>query len=261
MHKLFPLLLGALLLGSQFTCKAQTYKIDTTTVTFETKSRECLFTTVDPQAKELKQALKKYLKKTYQIKLKGVGFLTNKSFLKAEDVMCGAISSKRLNIYAHITQAPTVSQMSFFASFGYDIFVDPKIYSKEFGELKNIMNTFLLQYLNDYYAKEIEATASDIKKNNNKRTSLAKRIDKNERKSNRAERKIKKLNDSDPSDSKKQIENTDKANILTNKKTKLANESQRATVSIQLIDDKLPKLNNKLKELMSKQKNLSKVVL
>jgi len=261
MNKLYSLLFGAILLGSHYTCNAQTYKIDTTTVTFETKSRDCLFSTVDPPSKELKKALKHYLKKTYQIKLKGVGFLTNKDFLNAQDVRCGSISSKRLNIYAHITQAPTVSQMSFFASFGYDIFVDPKIYPNEFGELKNIMNRFLLEYLNEYYSQEVINTSKKIKKNNDKRTKLAKRIDKNERKASRADKRIKRLNDSSPADSKEQIAVTDKTNSLTNKKTKLTNENQKASVTIQLIDDKLPKLNTKLKELLIKQKDLSRVVL
>jgi len=261
MKKLSSFFLGALFLCVSINTQAQTYKIDTTKVTFETRSRDCLFSSVDPKAKELKKALKKYLKKSFQIKMKGVGFLTNKDVLKAQDVMCGTISSKRMNVYAHIVQMPKESEISFFGSFGYDIFIDPKIYSKEFGEMKNIMNAFLLQYLNEYYAKEIGKTSKQVKKLNEKRTSLAKRIDKNDRKSSRAERKIAKLNNAKPKDSKEEIANTAKTNDLTSKKTDLANENQKAAVKVLLIDDKLPKLNEHLKELMTKQKELSKVAL
>jgi len=261
MKKTISLIFGALLFCISTALQAQTYKIDTAKVTFETRSRDCLLSSVDPKAKELKKALKKYLNKTFQIKMKGVGFLTNKDVLKAQDVMCGTISAKRMNVYAHIVQMPTVSEISLFGSFGYDIFIDPKIYSKEFGEMKNIMNAFLLQYLNEYYAREVGKTSKNVKRLNNKRTSLAKRIDKNERKSSRAERKIAKLTNKKAKDSKEEIANTAKSNDLTNKKTNLANDNQKAAVKILLIDDKLPKLNAHLKELMAKQKDLSKVAL
>lgn len=261
MKKVLSLIFGTVFLTATLSSRAQTYKIDTAKVTFETKSRDCFYTTVDPKEKELKKALKKYFKKTYKITFKGVGFMTNKPFLKAEDVMCGIISSKRMNLYAHITQAPTNTQMSFFGSFGYDIFIDPKIYSKEFSQMKDIMNTFLLQYLNEYYAKEITRSSKEIKQLNNKRIRISKRMDRNDRRNSRAERKIAKLNNKKPKDTKDQIANTQKTNDLTNKQTELTNKNQKATITIQLIDEKLPKLNEHLKVLMSKQKELAKVVL
>ena len=45
--------------------KAQTYKIDTSNITFEDKLRPCYQVKVDPEPKDLKKAWAKYLKKNY----------------------------------------------------------------------------------------------------------------------------------------------------------------------------------------------------
>jgi hypothetical protein len=43
--------------------KAQTYKIDTSNITFEDKLRPCYQVKVDPEPKDLKKAWAKYLKR------------------------------------------------------------------------------------------------------------------------------------------------------------------------------------------------------
>ena len=230
--------------------RSQTYTIATTNITFEAKSRPCLFSEIDPKAREVKKAFKKYMKKNYSVKVKGVGFITNKDFLKARDIMLGIVSNKRMNLYTHITQNPNNSNISVFGSFGYDIFIDSLNYKQEFGEMKNLMNRFLLEYLNDYYTLHINKTAKAIKKLNDRKFRLTKRMDRNDRKITRAEKRIAKLENKKIKDSKDQTAIAEKTNNLNNKSQKLGSENSKASVKIKLIENKLPALNSKLKELM-----------
>ena len=74
---------------------AQTYKIDTSTVTFENVKRPCFVVKYDASPKTVKKAWDDYFKKTYDVKVKGIGFLTNKEVITATDISLVAVSDKR----------------------------------------------------------------------------------------------------------------------------------------------------------------------
>lgn len=261
MQKLYSLFVVGLLFLTSFGVSAQTYVIDTSNLNFESKPRECLSSVIDPKSKAIKKAFKRYMKKSYGIKMKGVGFLTNKDVLKAKDVMCGTISAKRMNIYCQVIQTPKNSQMSFFGSFGYDIFIENTAYPAEFKQMRIIMNSFLMQYLNEYYSEEIQSTATNIKTLNYNKTKLSKNIAHYDRRMARIERRLNRRKQQNITDEKAKINNNDKIGTLTGRTIKLTSKKQRANVNLQIIDDKLPKLNISLNDLMIKQKDLSKVAL
>ncbi len=165
---------------------AQTYRIDTSNITYENKLRPCLNVTYDADPKTVKKAWSSFLKKNYKVKTKGIGLLTDKDVISSEDVTVNSIADKRMNMYARITDISGGSEMKYFASFGYDFFIGPDNYSKEFEGMKKLLNDFNVEFLNEYYGdetssilKEIKGYEKDIKKSN-------KTIKKNVKKSRKA---------------------------------------------------------------------------
>ena len=153
---------------------AQTYKIDTASITFENKVRPSLYVKYDASPKTVKKAWDDFFKKHYDVKVKGIGFLTNKEVITATDVIIIAISDKRMNMYASVIDAPgDRSELNYFMSFGYDFFIGPDNYAAEFAAMKKILNDFSMEFLTDYYGSEatritneIKGLEKDIKKNN-----------------------------------------------------------------------------------------------
>jgi translation elongation factor EF-1beta len=172
MKKQFAILSLALALCLQLT--AQTYKIDTATINFENQQRPCFTVKYDASPKTVKKAWDDYFKKTYDVKVKGIGFLTNKEVITATDITLVAVSDKRMNMYASVVDAPgDRSELSYFMSFGYDFFIGAEKYPAEFTAMKKILNDFSVDFLTDYYyseasrmTSEIKGLEKDIKKNN-----------------------------------------------------------------------------------------------
>jgi hypothetical protein len=151
---------------------AQTYKIDTSEITYENKLRPCFNVKYDAPAKTVKKAWDKFFSKNYSVKIKGIGLFTNKDVISGTDITIPAISDKRMDLYARVTDAAGGSEIKYFMSFGYDFFIGPVEYPKEFEGMKKILNDFSVEFLNDYYAdeassltKKIKGLEKDIKKN------------------------------------------------------------------------------------------------
>lgn len=151
---------------------AQTFVIDISEITFENKLRPCLFVKFDAAAKTVKKGWADYMKKNYKIKVKGIGLLSDKDLIDANDVTISSISDKRMNMYARVTDITGASEMRYFMSFGYDFFIGPKEYPTEFEAMHKLLNDFSINFLNGYYSdetssiiKKIKGYEKDIKKN------------------------------------------------------------------------------------------------
>ncbi|MGH2563336.1 MAG: hypothetical protein ACRDE5_02405, partial [Ginsengibacter sp.] len=127
----------------------------------------------DADAKTVKKGWSKFLKKNYKIKTKGIGLLTDKDIISSHDVTINSISDKRMDMYARITDMSGGSDMKYFMSFGYDFFIGPDNYPKEFDGMKKLLNDFSVEFLNKYYGdetsdilKQIKRYEKDIKKDN-----------------------------------------------------------------------------------------------
>ncbi len=153
---------------------AQTYRIDTSTINFENKDRPVLYVKYDATPKTVKKAWVDFFKKQYDVKVKGIGFMTNKELLTAADMSLTAISDKKMNMYGSVTDAPGErSELRYFISLGVDTFIDPDNYATEFAAMKKILNDFSMEFLTDYYGSEASRITSeisglerDIRKNN-----------------------------------------------------------------------------------------------
>jgi translation elongation factor EF-1beta len=143
---------------------AQTYKIDTSTITYDNVNRPCFTVRYDASPKTVKKAWDDYFKKTYDVKVKGIGFLTNKEVITATDITLVAVSDKRMNMYASVTEAPgDRSELSYFMSFGYDFFIGPANYPTEYTAMKKILNDFSVEFLTDFYGSEASRMTREIK--------------------------------------------------------------------------------------------------
>jgi hypothetical protein len=170
---------------------AQTYKIDTSTITFENQQRPCFRVKYDASPKTVKKAWDDYFKKTYDVKVKGIGFLTNKEVITATDITLVAVSDKRMNMYASVVDAPgDRSELSYFMSFGYDFFIGPDNYATEFTAMKKILNDFSVEFLTDYYYSEASRMTSEIKKLENDIKDNNKSIKKNTKKARKESKEV-----------------------------------------------------------------------
>src|SRR5690606_32362376 len=96
-------------------------------------------------------------------KVKGISLFTDKDIVDADDVTINSISDKRMNIYARVADITGGSEMKYFMSFGYDFFIGPKEYAKEFEGMHKLLNDFSVNFLNDYYADETSEILKKIK--------------------------------------------------------------------------------------------------
>ena len=165
------------------------------TIEHNDKNRPCLKAVVRPQPKTLKKAWKDFLKDAYDFKIKGIGFLTNKDLLTAEKVTINEISPKAMDFYTKILEHENGSEMSVFASLGYDIYISKEKMPSEFAALKGIFEKFLQNYLPGYHKELIKDTQKKIKELENDRKDMKKQIRKDKRKIENLNKEIDKTNE------------------------------------------------------------------
>lgn len=188
------------------------------TINHNEKSRPCLVVNVDPEAKTLKKAWSDYLKDNYDVKLKGIGFLSNKDLLSAEQIVIPVISPNALDFYTEIIENASGSQMKVFASFGYDIYIDASSMPKEYVQLRKIMDDFLQSYIPNYYQELIKDKEKVVKSLNKDQSKLQKSIKKDTRSVEKMTKKMESLN-SDITKNKAELEDTESK--LTNRNQQL----------------------------------------
>lgn len=155
--------------------------------------RPSIFVNIDPEPKPLKKAWKSFLKDNYDFKIKGIGFLSNKDLLYAEDLVIEKISPKRMNFYTKIVENEVGSEMTVFGSFGYDIYIDKNETPEEYKMMNQILNEFLNSYLPNYYKNQVKNTEKKVKKLSKEVKGLNKDISKNNKKTKKLAKEIEEL--------------------------------------------------------------------
>jgi len=232
--------------------KSLTYQINDSQISFQDKLRPCLSSNLDPKPRDVENSWQSYLKGTYKIKLKGG------TFMSAEDVIIPSVSPNRMNLYTRVAKSVAGSEMSLFASFGYDFFIGTDNYPKEFVELKKIMDKFLYQFLNKYYADEINSISKDIKSLEKRKISLLKLIESNSKKVEKATREMKTINNSYSSVDQIPIKEMQKLTKQKKLITSAENSTEKSKNEIVDIDEKVALANQNLEKLKVKQKGLLK---
>jgi hypothetical protein len=159
-------------------------------VKFDGGDRPCIVVHIDPETKTLKKAWVDYVKKGFGVKMKGIGFLTNKDVLYAEKVNFDAISDKRIDFYTRIVEDDNGSEMQVYARFGYDNYVEKTQTPIPYAKMEGVLIGFLKDYLPGYHKSMVNDTQKRIKALEKEQKNLGKDIKKSEKNISSLEKKI-----------------------------------------------------------------------
>lgn len=153
---LFKTTIIALFCFAFSTLQAQLVSVQDGNLKTNESEQTCVQVVMQPEAKEVKRAFKDFLNDEYDVKLKGIGFLSNKDVLTAEQTNISVISDKMMDLSAQVIEVNDKTQMCIAGSFGYDIAIDRYDYPQEYRAMRNIVLDFLDVYLPNYYQDRIE---------------------------------------------------------------------------------------------------------
>lgn len=148
---------------------AQTLSVENTSVNHEDKNIPAVKVIMSPAPKEVKNQFKDFIKDNYDVKMKGIGFLSNKDVLSAENILLKGISENNMDFYTKVIEKGDETEMYVFGKLGYDIYLAPQTPRQgEYRAMKNLTIDFLNQFLPEYYQDRIDQTQdmlSDLKDN------------------------------------------------------------------------------------------------
>ncbi|TGE19834.1 hypothetical protein E5J99_01660 [Hymenobacter elongatus] len=125
--------------------RAQLYDARTSSVNFEKKERAAVKVQVEGTAAWARDFWQSWLKDTYNIRLKGDGVfgVGKKDVLVAKQTPASSVSGKLIDFYSLITSpSDTTSELSVFAAFGPDTFLNPDKTPTEFAALRSMSQSF-----------------------------------------------------------------------------------------------------------------------
>lgn len=125
-------------------------------IEYKDEYAQCWKVLVSPEDDETKKAFKRFMKKRYDVKLKGIGMFSNKDVMEAEDVEISAISSKRLNFYVSVIDVDGLTEIKVFGNYGYSVFFDKEKFKDEYQALRTILVDFMNSYLPEYYQDRVK---------------------------------------------------------------------------------------------------------
>ena len=169
---------------------AQSLSPQNSTIEHNDKMRTCLVVKLDPEPKELKKAWIRFLRKEYDVKLKGMGWFSNKDLLYKKEVIIKNLSPQTMDFYTYVVEDENGSEMRVFASLGYDIYLNEEQYPFEFNAMKEMIVSFLKEYLPKYYNDKINESEGSVKGLNKEIKKLNKNIKNNQDDSEKLNKKI-----------------------------------------------------------------------
>jgi peptidoglycan hydrolase CwlO-like protein len=117
--------------------------------------RSCWVVNLDPEPKTLKKAWQNYIKKEFDVKMKGAGLFLNNDLLSAEQVTLTSVSTDPLNLHTNIVEDINGSEMKVFAELKSDIYANRSSQAPAFRALREILEDFLAEYLPAYYHSRV----------------------------------------------------------------------------------------------------------
>jgi len=160
----------ALILISTLTINAQNLTVENATVNIEDKQVPAVKVVMSPAPDKVKDAFRDYINDKHDVKMKGIGFLSNKDVLTAEAVQIPAITSNNMDFKAKIVENGDNTEMYVIGTLGYDINISPDNYRMEYRAMKNITVNFLNEFLPEYYQERVDETQdmlSDLRDDRN----------------------------------------------------------------------------------------------
>jgi len=183
-----------LILMSTFTVNAQNISVENATVDMDGERISAVKVVMNPSPDKVKDEFKNYIKDRYDVKMKGIGFLSNKDVLTAEDVQIPTITSNNIDFKAKVIENGDNTEMYVFATMGYDINISPEEYRTEYRAMKNIAVDFLNDFLPEYYQNRVDETQDMLTDLRDDRDDLKDDLSDNKEKITELEKEIRELN-------------------------------------------------------------------
>lgn len=137
---------------------AQEVVFTTESVVYDGKERMSVSTIIAPEPDVVKEAFEDWMKDEYDVKMKGSGLFTDKDVLTAEEAKVSVISPKFIDFYARSVPSGDQTQFSVFASFGYNVHIEPETYPQEFAAMQDLHYAFVSEFLPQWYQEQIGDT-------------------------------------------------------------------------------------------------------
>lgn len=131
-------------------------------VRYQNRDYPAVIVQMEPDPKTVKKTWEDYIRREHDINMKGIGFLTNKDVLTAEEVSFPAISSKNMDFYTKVIEENDATKMMVFATLGYDIPIDKDRNYKEYIAMKAVVSDFIDNFLPAYYMERLETAKSAV---------------------------------------------------------------------------------------------------
>lgn len=223
------LLLLIFSLTASFSANAQSLVIENASVNYEDQTIPAVKVVMSPTPKKVKEEFKDYIKDRYDVKMKGIGFLTNKDVLTAEGVQIPKITSKNMDLSAKVVERGDDTEMYVFGKLGYDINLSPdNDYRTEYRAMKSITVDFLNTFLPNYYQDRVDETQDMLGDLRDDRKDLKDDISDNENKIKELEKENKELASDLENTKTKIIETEEKLNIRKNSLQSVNKELKKA---------------------------------
>ncbi|UOQ53256.1 hypothetical protein [Hymenobacter cellulosivorans] len=158
---------------------AQLYEARTSSVNFEKKERAAVKVQVEGTAAWTRDFWQSWIKDTYNIRLKGDGVfgVGKKDVLAAKQTPASSVSGKLIDFYSMITSpSDTTSELSIFAAFGPDTFLDPDKTTTEFAALRTMGQSFAVAARQKAYKEKIAEAEKQLKEAEKEKERLQKEI-------------------------------------------------------------------------------------
>ena len=163
------ILLSAFIYVLSFFANSQVYSIKDGTATVNDMARPCITITLEPKAKEVSKAWKKYIKDKYDLKQKGA----KKNNLEAKEVVFPAVTSRTMDMYTIFDEGDSTT-MSVLISFGYDVYLNKGDNPREHSALESIIKEFSLEFLRTYYNESLTNLNKELADISKKQTKTVK---------------------------------------------------------------------------------------
>lgn len=184
----------ALVLISNLALNAQKLSVENAMVNIDDKQVSAVKVIMNPSPDKVKDEFRDFIKDRYDVKMKGIGFLSNKDILSAEGVQIPAITTKNMDFKAKVVENGDNTEMYVFGMLGYDINISPEKYRTEYRAMKNITVDFLNGFLPDYYKDRVDETQDMVSDLLDDRNDLRDDISDNKEKIVELEKENKELN-------------------------------------------------------------------
>lgn len=162
MRFLQKIIITLIILALTFPAAAQQLNMLDGMVQYQKRDYPGVIVQMEPDPKTVKKAWEDYIRQEHDINMKGIGFLTNKDVLTAEEVSFPAISTKKMDFYTKVIEENDATKMMVFAALGYNIPIDKDRNYKEYIAMKAVVSDFIDNFLPAYYMERLETAKSTV---------------------------------------------------------------------------------------------------